>query len=106
MMRAYDQWHEVLSEEFFGADHALQSTVLYVDDEVERELAERNGIDAPLAQAVADEMYWEGSDRALLWRVLSQCRTWTAKGRNGAPPSLPVLAASVLGRVSKVDLEL
>ncbi|MEV7518720.1 hypothetical protein AB0O03_27620 [Streptomyces diastaticus] len=96
MMRAYDQWHEVLSEEFFGADHALQSTVLYVDDEVERELAERNGIDAPLAQAVADEMYWEGSNRALLWRVLSQCRTWTAKGRIGAPPSLPVLAASVL----------
>lgn len=73
MRRAYDQWHEVLSEEFFGADHALQSTVLYVDDEVERELAERNGIDTPLAQAVADEMYWEGSDRALLWRILSQC---------------------------------
>ncbi|MFJ5832020.1 hypothetical protein [Streptomyces sp. NPDC093089] len=96
MKRAYDQWHEVLSEEFFGPDHALQSTVLYVDDEVEREIAERNGIDTPLAQAVSDEMYWEGSDRPLLWRVLSQCRTWAAKGSVGAPPSLPVLAVSVL----------
>ncbi|WP_406494435.1 hypothetical protein OG936_11835 [Streptomyces sp. NBC_00846] len=96
MKRAYDHWHEVLSEEFFGAAHALQSTVLYVDDEVEGELAERNGIDTPLSQAVADEMYWEGSDRALLWRILSQCRAWANKGCIGAPPSLPVLAASVL----------
>ncbi|WP_371603728.1 hypothetical protein OG345_26350 [Streptomyces sp. NBC_01220] len=96
MKRAYDRWHQALFNEFFGADHALQSTVLYVDDEVERELAERNGIDTPLSQAVVDEMYWEGSDQALLWRVLSQCRLWAAQGCNGAPPSLPVLAASVL----------
>lgn len=96
MKRAYDRWHEVLFAEFFGVGHALQSTVLYVDDEVERELAERHGIDTPLAQAVADEMYWEGSDQALLWRILSQCRLWVAQGCNGAPPSLPVLAASVL----------
>lgn len=96
MKRAYDRWHQVLFDEFFGADHALQSTVLYVDDEVERELAERNGIDVPLARAVADEMYWEGSDQALFWRILNQCELWADRGFNGAPPSLPVLAASVL----------
>ncbi|MFF1513816.1 hypothetical protein [Streptomyces sp. NPDC058305] len=96
MKRAYDRWHEVLSDEFFGADHALQSTVLYVDDEVERELAQRFGIEESLSSAVADELYWSGSDKTLLWRVMSQCRVWAAKGSTGAPPSLPVLAASVL----------
>ncbi|MGW7109243.1 hypothetical protein ACWGHU_24105 [Streptomyces xanthophaeus] len=96
MKRAYDRWHEVLSDEFFGAGHALQSTVLYVDDEVERELAQRFGIEESLSSAVADELYWSGSDKTLLWRVMSQCRVWAAKGSTGAPPSLPVLAASVL----------
>ncbi|MGW2203993.1 hypothetical protein [Streptomyces sp. NPDC001774] len=85
-----------MAEEFFGADHALQSTVLYVDDEIEHEIAERHGIGIALAQAVADELHWESSDKALLWRVLSQCHVWTADGQIGAPPSLPVLAVSVL----------
>ncbi|MET9673372.1 hypothetical protein ABZY68_09795 [Streptomyces sp. NPDC006482] len=96
MRSAYDRWHEVLAEEFFGADHALQSTVLYVDDEVERELAERHSIDIGLAQAVTSELYWESSDRALLWRVLSRCQEWQNRGSSGAPPSLPALALSVL----------
>ncbi|WP_328633336.1 hypothetical protein [Streptomyces sp. NBC_00356] len=96
MRQAYDQWHEVLSEEFFGASHALQNTVLYVDDEVERELAGRHGIETPLADAVSGQMYWERSDRALLSRIVYRCRLWSTGGCVGAPPSLPVLAASVL----------
>ncbi len=96
MSQAYDQWCEVLSEEFFGASHALQNTVLYVDDDVERELAERHRIETPLTDAVSSRMHWGRSDRSLLHGIRYDCRLWASQGSVGPPPSLPVLAASVL----------
>ncbi|MEU1667178.1 hypothetical protein ABZ547_26995 [Streptomyces sparsogenes] len=94
MRSEYKQWHEVLSAEFFGAGNALRSTVLYVDAEVERELAERIG--TGLAQAVADELNWSDPDRPLFSRIQRECEIWEQRGSAAPPPSLPVLALSVL----------
>ncbi|MFC9500038.1 hypothetical protein [Streptomyces sp. NPDC056982] len=94
MRSEYKQWHEVLSAEFFGSGNALRSTVLYVDTEVERELAERIG--TSLAQAVVGELNWGDPDRPLFSRIQSECELWAQRGSAGPPPSLPVLALSVL----------
>ncbi|CAL9433494.1 hypothetical protein [Streptomyces sp. enrichment culture] len=94
MRSEYKQWHEVLSAEFFGAGNALRSTVLYVDAEVERELAERIGVG--LAQAVAGELNWSDPDRPLFSRIQRECEIWEQRGSAVPPPSLPVLALSVL----------
>ncbi|MGW6791273.1 hypothetical protein [Streptomyces chartreusis] len=105
MRAAYEHWHEVLSAEFFGEAHALRSTVLYVDDEIERELAALNGIEDGLAQAVAEELNWVAPERPLFQRIQSACRAWAADGSTGPPPSLPVLALSVLAatRMASAD---
>jgi hypothetical protein len=94
MRTAYKHWHEVLSAEFFGADHALRSTVLYIDDEIERELA--NAIGTRLVQAAAAELNWDDPSRSLFSCVQRECVLWASSGRTGPPPSLPVLALSVL----------
>ncbi|MEV7365460.1 hypothetical protein [Streptomyces sp. NPDC091299] len=94
MQAGYEHWHEVLSAEFFGAEHALRSTVLYVDDEVEGDLAQ--GIGVGLAQAVAVELNWSDPDRPLFCRLQRECAMWAQRGSEGPPPSLPVLALSVL----------
>ncbi|MER6066048.1 hypothetical protein ABT167_33755 [Streptomyces sp. NPDC001792] len=94
MRAAYKHWHEVLSAEFFGPDHTMRSTVLYLDDEIERDLAERIGTSLP--QAVADELNWGNPERPLFSRIQSQCVAWANGGGTGPPPSLPVLALSVL----------
>ncbi|MGW5200757.1 hypothetical protein [Streptomyces spiralis] len=94
MRSEYKQWHEVLSAKFFGAGSALRSTVLYVDSEVERELADRIG--TGLARAVADELNWSDPDRPLFSRIQRECELWDQRGIQGPPPSLPVLALSVL----------
>ncbi|SEF03556.1 hypothetical protein [Streptomyces sp. Ag109_O5-10] len=94
MKSEYKQWHEVLSSEFFGADNALRSTVLYVDFEVERELADRVGMG--LAEAVAGELNWSDPDRPLFSRIQRECEVWEQQGSAVPPPSLPVLALSVL----------
>ncbi|MFE9772962.1 hypothetical protein ACFYOV_15000 [Streptomyces sp. NPDC005931] len=96
MRAAYRQWHEVLSAEFFGDDHAHRSIVLYVDDETEKALADRNGIKEGLAQAVASELNWINQGKPLFCRVQDACGSWTRGGAVGPPPSLPVLALSVL----------
>lgn len=96
MRTAYEQWHEVLSAEFFGDEHAHQSTVLYVDDETAEALADHNGIEEGLAQAVASELNWSDPARPLFNRVQNACGSWAGSGSIGPPPSLPVLALSVL----------
>ncbi|MCD0485002.1 hypothetical protein LO771_22110 [Streptacidiphilus sp. ASG 303] len=94
-MRAeYKQWHEVLSAKFFGAGNAQRSTVLYIDAEVERELAERVGTGLP--QAVADELNWSDPYGPLFSSIQRECELWAKLGIQGPPPSLPVLALSVL----------
>ncbi|MFF3758401.1 hypothetical protein [Streptomyces sp. NPDC002185] len=94
MRSEYKQWHEVLSAEFFGAGNALRSTVLYVDAEFERELAERIG--TGLVQAVAGELNWSDPDRPLFSSIQRDCEIWEQHGSAVPPPSLPVLALSVL----------
>ncbi|MGW2330615.1 hypothetical protein ACWC5C_33375 [Streptomyces sp. NPDC001700] len=86
----------MLSAEFFGEAHALRSTVLYVDDEIERDLATLNGIEGRLSQAVAEELNWAAPERPLFQRIQLACSAWAADGSTGPPPSLPVLALSVL----------
>ncbi|MGX1474992.1 UNVERIFIED_CONTAM: hypothetical protein RKD50_003800 [Streptomyces canus] len=96
MRAAYRYWHEVLSAEFFGEGNALRSTVLYVDDEIARDLAERNRMEMGLAQAVAEELNWSDAERPLFCRIQSECAVWGSRGSTGPPPSLPLLALSVL----------
>ncbi|MFH9004571.1 hypothetical protein ACH4E5_15175 [Streptomyces afghaniensis] len=96
MRAAYKHWHDVLSAEFFGREHALRSVVLYLDDEIERDLVERHRIGASLVQAVTDDLVWDEQERSLFSRVQSQCVEWERRGSVGPPPSLPVLALSVL----------
>jgi hypothetical protein len=96
MKAAYRQWHEVLSAEFFGDEHAQQSVVLYVDDETAEVLADHYGIEEGLGQAVASELNWGDTSRPLFCRVQNACDSWSGSGRLGPPPSLPVLALSVL----------
>ncbi|AWK09574.1 hypothetical protein DDQ41_12325 [Streptomyces spongiicola] len=96
MRAAYNDWHEVLSAEFFGQDHKYRSAVLYVDGEVERDLAECYGIGTSLAQTVADELNWDDPERVLFGRIKVRCAIWAGSGRTEPPPSLPVLALSVL----------
>lgn len=96
MKTEYRQWHEALSVEFFGTEHVLRSTVLYVDDEVERKLLEDSGIGRSLASAVGAELDWSMHGTPLLGRIQHECDSWLSKGSTGPPPSLPVLALSVL----------
>ncbi|MBT2488063.1 hypothetical protein J7E96_05850 [Streptomyces sp. ISL-96] len=105
MRAVYKHWHEVLAAEFFGADHALHSTVLYVDTEIERDLMVRHGIAAGLAETVADELIWHDYERPLFCRIQRACVSWVRSGSAGPPPSLPVLALSVLAatRMASTD---
>ncbi|MFB7511743.1 hypothetical protein [Streptomyces sp. NPDC056144] len=96
MREAYDQWYQALSEEFFSADRALQDTVLYVDDETVQDLAQRFSIETSLPEAVSASLGWVRDGTPLLTQIVQRCQIWSEQGRDGAPPSLPVLAASVL----------
>ncbi|GHD16439.1 hypothetical protein GCM10010313_44720 [Streptomyces violarus] len=96
MRAAYKHWHDVLSTEFFGPEHALQSIVLYLDVEIQQDLAERHSTGTSLAQAVADELIWDEQEGKLFTRIQRQCVEWANSGSSGPPPSLPVLALSVL----------
>ncbi|WP_431996543.1 hypothetical protein [Streptomyces fungicidicus] len=96
MRGAYERWQEVLGGEFFGAGQAFRSAVLYVDDEVARELAKDNDLNTALPHAVAGELNWDLPDRPLLDRIKSACFAWESGGSSGPPPSLPLLALSVL----------
>ncbi|MCG3040450.1 hypothetical protein L7D48_07685 [Streptomyces sp. S1A] len=67
-----------------------------MDDEIERELATLNGIEDSLAQAVAGELNWAAPEMPLFQHIQLACGAWAADGSEGPPPSLPVLALSVL----------
>lgn len=105
MRTAYRRWHDVLSAEFFGEGHALQSTVLYVDIEIEQDLARVNGLDKGLAEAVAEELSWGDPERPLFGHVQDSCAAWERSGSVGPPPSLPVLALSVLAATRMASSE-
>ncbi|MDH6226803.1 hypothetical protein [Streptomyces sp. MJP52] len=85
-----------MAAEFFGDDHALRSTVLYVDPEVEQDLMEYYEIETTLTEAVSDELNWAYPDRSLFSTVRSECRVWAERGAPGLPPSLPLLGLSVM----------
>ncbi|MEU4863598.1 hypothetical protein AB0G34_29735 [Kitasatospora aureofaciens] len=91
----YGQWQQILAAEYFGPDSAEQSIAFYVDDEVGQELAQRPDVTGSLPEAVREELDWARPEH-LMWRLMERCRRWESRGRLGAPPSLPVLACSVL----------
>lgn len=92
---AYGLWQLALAAEFFGDGCADQSLALYVDDEIADEFAVRHGLRESLVAAVAGQISWNET-ASPLWSVVKQCRAWEAGGQSGPPPSLPVLACSVL----------
>ncbi|WP_159058587.1 hypothetical protein [Streptomyces europaeiscabiei] len=92
---AYDQWQSVLEQEFFGRHMSGHATVFYVDVQVESSLKRRNGLPIGLTEAVSAELYW-ARPAAVFTRLEWRCRQWAYGDRNNAPPSLPLLAASVL----------
>jgi hypothetical protein len=93
---AYQLWQDALAAEFFGEDHALRSTVLYIDSEVERELMERYGLESTLTDAVSEELDWDSPNGSLFSPVLRRRQRWTQLEGAVPPPVLPVLGLSVL----------
>ncbi|MZE80343.1 hypothetical protein [Streptomyces xinghaiensis] len=92
---AYDTWQELLEADFFGPQHAGHAVVFYVDDAAEGALMHRHGLLCELADAVGGELDW-GRPSDLFCRIKMRCQRWEAGKQWQAPPSLPVLAASVL----------
>ncbi|MDT0484797.1 hypothetical protein [Streptomyces doebereineriae] len=74
---------------------AGHAAVFYVDERTESSLMRRNGLVVGLANAVSDELYW-GRPGEVFARLEWRCRQWVYGCREDAPPSLPLLAASVL----------
>lgn len=91
----YADWQQRLESAFFD-NHAHQPVVLFVDrDELSR--LSPNGEDGArsLAAAVRD-LVDVGSTTRMFARVELLQNAWLDTGRDGPPPTLPVLALSVL----------
>ncbi|MGW1712723.1 hypothetical protein [Streptomyces sp. NPDC002156] len=71
------------------------AAVFYVDERTEGSLMLRHGLAVRLADSVSAELYW-GRPTEIFTRLEWRCQQWAYGHRNDAPPSLPLLAASVL----------
>ena len=106
METAYDLWQQALTAEFFDSIGDGEALTLYVDREIADDMVHEYDLPGSLPDAVAEQFDWQHPDR-LLQRVASKCGAWEAGSRVAVPPSLPVLACSVLaatGMASKDGL--
>ncbi|MEW2490426.1 hypothetical protein [Streptomyces sp. NPDC048411] len=92
---AYDQWQRVLERNFFGPQMAGRATVFYVDAGAERTLRQANGLLVGLSAAVSEQLHWDRPAEMFGWLSM-RCRQWAYGDQRHAPPSLPMLAVSVL----------
>ncbi|MGW3743019.1 hypothetical protein ACWD62_21005 [Streptomyces sp. NPDC005146] len=92
---AYDQWQRVLEREFFGPQMAGRAAVFYVNAEMERRLREAHAPLVALADAVSVELHWDRPTEMFGWLSM-RCRDWAYGDQSQAPPSLPLLAVTVL----------
>jgi hypothetical protein len=90
---AYEAWNRVLAEEFFSRAHAGTPVILWVDRDTAGELAEKYGLEVSLADAVRSALDMVSRSRAF-GRVSGWCER--IHGAERPPPSLPLLAASVV----------
>lgn len=91
----YAEWQQRLESAFFD-DHADQPVVLFVDrDELTRLSAPDEDGARSLAAAVRD-LVDVGSTARMFTKVEMLQNSWLAAGCDGPPPTLPVLALSVL----------
>ncbi|MFF7599895.1 hypothetical protein [Streptomyces mirabilis] len=71
------------------------AAVFYVDERTESSLMRGSGLVVTLADAVSGELHW-GRPTEIFARLEWRCREWAYGDQNNAPPSLPLLAASVV----------
>jgi hypothetical protein len=91
----YSRWQGALASAFFNGPPCMP-VILFVDDSELCHLAE--GVDEPgrdLARAVC-ELVDPRLGQSMFDRVAELQRRWVGQGRPGPPPTLPVLAVSVL----------
>ncbi|SNT60296.1 hypothetical protein SAMN05443665_105640 [Actinomadura meyerae] len=93
MPTAYDAWNKVLAAEFFSNAHADTPVILWVDRDTAEELQKQHKLEAPLSDAVRDAL-----DMASRSKAFSRIKSWCERSHRpgGPPPSLPLLAASVV----------
>lgn len=92
VVQAYMDWQAVLQQEFFGPDAVGHPVVLYVSDDVAKDLQKQHGLDRSLADAVRS-MLMLGTPRpyAKIQHLLDQLAS-----DSETPPVLPLLACSVI----------
>ncbi|MEU8304823.1 hypothetical protein AB0C84_14810 [Actinomadura sp. NPDC048955] len=90
---AYGAWNKALAKEFFSRAHAGTPVIFWVDQDTAEELAEKHQLGVPLSEAVRSAL-----DMASRSRVFSRVSAWCEQLRRpeDPPPSLPLLAASVV----------
>ena len=89
----YEAWNRVLAEEFFSRAHAGTPVILWVDRDTAEELAEKHGLDVSLADTVRSALNMASRSRAF-GRISEWCER--IHSVECPPPSLPLLAASVV----------
>jgi hypothetical protein len=93
---SYDAWQELLCKHFFTTENSGRPLILFVDDEILDELAGLpNEGASSLAQAVRARLAGEASG-VMFERLIRDASLWRACAGDGCPPSLPLLALTVL----------
>lgn len=90
---SFHRWQEILAEGFFGTDRAGKVVRFFVNDEVEAELHGGEEGLRRLGSATAAVLLWDEPAYLLVKQRVSE---WRRTTRDGPPPCLPLLAASVL----------
>jgi hypothetical protein len=94
---SYERWTELLAERFFRPEFAGTHVMFFVDDACLAELAQRDSEAAvsSLVEAIVPKLR-----RSVPWKlfapIVSATAAWKAHDQAGPPPSLPVLALTVL----------
>lgn len=98
---AYAAWASVLGEHFFGPDQNGRTVAMFVDDALAEELGASPALHGvTLYSAVHREL---GRASNLFGRILVRCRQWRLGSQTTPPPSLPLLAVTVLAATRMRD---
>ena len=94
----YTDWTERLCRHFFHEGRAQQPVTFFVDDELLSQIEgsgnPEHGV-ASLSAAIRSRISRDTYGRRFN-RIDLECTTWKVSGATGCPPSLPLLAATVL----------
>jgi hypothetical protein len=90
----YARWANILAEHFFGPNQSGRTVAMFVDDALAEELGASEALNGvTLDSAVRRELGRTGN---LFGRILVRCAEWRQGSQTTPPPSLPLLAVTVL----------